>query len=174
MSNERKTAGQIILEHDAKRIDLEDDVREYRAAMTPSVIDMIHKTAMKAKGQYPYINKDFYIVFTFTNDRVLQQPKPMVWARQSCPTPVYKQSVWKYMHNSGSLEYLWTIPDMFKYWDIVKRPQFYLQDKERAQGAQFVLLMESGELLQWVKKENGEKIDAVIKIIPKENECLIQ
>ena len=32
--------------------------------------------------------------------------------------------------------------------------------------------MENGELLDWVKKENGEKIDAVIKINDEENACL--
>jgi hypothetical protein len=33
--------------------------------------------------------------------------------------------------------------------------------------------MENGELLAWVKKENGEKIDAVIKLDNEEKTCLI-
>jgi hypothetical protein len=47
-------------------------------------------------------------------------------------------------------------------------------DKECADLAKFVILMESGELLEWVKKENGEKRDAVIKIQEQqESECLM-
>jgi hypothetical protein len=48
-------------------------------------------------------------------------------------------------------------------------------DKNRKEIAQFVILDHTGELLKWVKKENGNKIDAVIKITPpqEEQECLM-
>jgi hypothetical protein len=47
------------------------------------------------------------------------------------------------------------------YYHIINNQLKYLNDKETAELAKFVILMERGELLQWVKKENGEKIDAV-------------
>jgi hypothetical protein len=169
MSEIKKTAGQILQEHDSMKIDLEDDVREYRRYMEKSTIEMVQETAEKASKQYPYTGKDFYVVYTFINDRVLLHPKRIVFARQSCPTPVFSQSVWKYRNAVGTLEYLWTIPGALKYWEIVHFPQRALSSKEKKQAAQFVLLMESGELLEWVKKENGEKIDAVIKISSQEN-----
>lgn len=163
MSN-KKTAGQQILEHDALRLSMDDDVIEYRKSMEGDVLKKIYDTAHQAKTQTNYTNKDFYVVLVITEDRVLRQPKIITLARQSCPTPVYKQSVWKFMHTTGTLEFLWTIPDQILYYHILRNKQKYLQDAECAQLAKFVILMESGELLEWIKKENGEKLDAVIKI----------
>lgn len=172
MESKKKTAGQIILEHDAQQLGFEDDISEYRRAMEPDIIARLIDTANKSKDQDGYKHKDFYIVLITSNDRVLRQPKIITLARKSCPTPVYKQSVWKYRHVTGDLEFLWSIPDMILYYHIIKNQIKYLNDKETADIAKFVLLMESGELLQWVKKENGEKIDAVIKI-NKEEPCLM-
>jgi hypothetical protein len=166
----KKKAGQIILEHDALRNTLDDDITEYRRAMEPDIINSILETAEKSKNQYPYINKDFYIVLLQTVDRVLKQPRNIVLARQSCPTPVFKQSVWKYRSFSDSLEFLWSIPDSLLYYHIINNAAQYLADEECRDLAKFTLLMESGELLTWVKKENGEKDDAVI--LNKEGICL--
>lgn len=169
-----KKAGQIILEHDQQRLDMEDDITEYRRSMEPEIMQMIIKTAENVKDQEFYYNEDFYIVLLQTVDPVLKQPKNIVLARKSCPTPVYKQSVWKYHTLTDHLEFMWSIPDVLLYYHIVHNASKYLQDKETKELAQFVILMESGELLEWVKKENGEKVDAVIKITPEieENLCL--
>lgn len=169
----KKTAGQIILEHDYQRLDLEDDIIEYRKAMEPDIIRQLRETADKTKDQDGYKGKDFYIVLVTTNDRVLLQPKIIFLARKSCPTPVYKQSVWKCKSFTGELEFLWSIPDSLLYYHILANQPKYLQDRETADLAKFVILMESGELLKWVKKENGEKIDAVIKINKGEDACLM-
>ncbi len=160
----KKKAGQIIVEHDAQQHTLDDDIIEYRRQMEPDILAMIYNTVEKSKCEPLYTNSDFYIVLLQTVDAVLKQPKNIVIARKSCPTPVYKQSVWKYRSLSDSLEFLWSIPDSLLYYSIVHNPTVYLQDKECAELAKFVILMESGELLEWVKKENGEKKDAVIRI----------
>ena len=157
-------AGELILDHDAQRLDLEDDVSEYRKQMEPDVIKGIQAIIKKSKDQDIYKNKDFYICFTFTTDRVLRQPKPIIWARRSCPTPVYKTTVFKYHHVSGQLEFLWTLPDMLLYHSILKNSLEFLQDKETQELTKFCMLLESGELLNWVKKENGDKPDGVIFI----------
>jgi len=170
---EKKLAGQKILEHDSLGLDLEDDVTEYRRAMEPGIMTQVHDTAQKAKNQIGYVGKDFYVVLITTADRVLRQPKIIALARKSCPTPVYKQSVWKYKSFSDTLEFLWSIPDYILYHHILKNGPKYLNDKETSDLAKFVFLMESGELLTWIKKENGEKKDAVIKIKEKEEPCLI-
>jgi len=159
----KKLAGQQILEHDALRLEMEDDVIEYRRAMEPDIMRKVHETAYKSKDADGYKGKDFYVVLLVSVDRVLRQPKLVTLARKSCPTPVYKQSVWKFKHMSHELEFLWVIPDKILYYHILHNRQRYLEDKECSDIAKFVILMESGELLKWVKKENGEKIDAVIK-----------
>lgn len=169
---QKKAAGQQILEHDSLKLDLDDDISEYRKAMEPDIMARIYDTANKAKGQNGYTNTDFYIVLITTVDRVLRQPKVISLARKSCPTPVYKQSVWKYHNFSDTLEFLWSIPDQILYYHILHNKDKYLLDKETQDIAKFVVLMESGDLLEWVKKENGEKKDAVIKIMPNAvNDC---
>jgi len=171
--DQNKLAGQKILEHDSLRLDFEDDVIEYRRQMEPDIMVRIRDTVNEAKNKDGYIGKDFYIVLITTIDRVLRQPKIIPLARKSCPTPVYKQSVWKYKTVMDELEFLWSIPDMILYYHILNNRTQYLNDKETADLAKFVVLMESGELLEWVKKDNGEKIDAVIKINNEEKACLM-
>jgi len=160
----KKVAGQVVLEHDTRRLDLEDDIIEYRRQMEPDILARLHDTALKAKTQTGYIGKDFYVVLLVTVDRVLRHPRTIIFARKSCPTPVYKQSVWKYRAVSGGLEFLWCIPDGILYQHILRNQQKYLTDKETSDLAKFVILMETGELEKWVIKENGEKVDALIKI----------
>jgi hypothetical protein len=173
--NEKKKAGQLIVEHEQKQIMLEDDVREYRKAMEPHVLQDLYKKVAEAQKHDIYANKDFYVVMLFGPQRVLRHPQRIILVRQSCPTPVYKQTVWKYNHLSGTLQFLWQLPDMFQYYEIVNNQHRYLMDKNRKEIAQFVILDHTGELLKWVKKENGNKIDAVIKITPpqEEQECLM-
>lgn len=169
----KKLAGQSIVEHEGLALDLEADIIEYRRAMEPDIITNIRTTAENSKDKDGYKGKDFYVVLITMNDRVLKHPRIITLARKSCPTPVYKQSVWKYKAFSGDLEYLWTIPDAILYYHILNNQTKYITDKETAELAKFVILMENGQLIDWIKKENGEKIDAVIKIDNEENRCLI-
>jgi hypothetical protein len=169
----KKTKGQIIQEHNDKGYTLDDDVVEYRRTMEPGIISQLRETIDKVRHQDTYKNKDFYVVLLITIDRIMGHPKFVFLARQSCPTPVYKQSVWKYKHTSGEIEFLWSIPDKLRYADILNNQIEYITNPETAVLARFVILMENGELLRWVKKENGEKEDAVITIKKEDNTCLM-
>lgn len=166
---DKKTYGQIIAEHKAKNLIQEDDIREYTKAMEPDIIANIERIIEESKDNDLYKNRDFYIVMINKIEHIGRTPRFIVLARRSCPTPTYKQSVWKYHHESGSLEYLWHLPGMLRYYDILKNSQEYLQVKELHNMARFVLMDNRGELLEWVKKENGEKIDALITM----NEVII-
>lgn len=159
-----KTVGQKIQEHNEKNIDFEDDIRAYTEAMSPMIIQTLYETAQQAATHPLYYNRDFYVVLVKNIDKMLGQPKFQCWARRSCPTPVYKQDVFKYHHIIGELEFLWSIPSQWRYNHIVKYRQKYLQNKETQRLAKFVLLMESGALLDWAKKENGELPDAIISL----------
>lgn len=166
----KKKFGTQILEHQSKQLTMDDDVIEYRRQMEGDIMANVHNAALQAKEQPLYKNRDFYVVLLILKERFADTPITKALARRSCPTPVYKQSVWKYYHVSGTLEFLWVIPDAVLYHHILKNTPKYLDDKETKQLAQYVILMESGELLDWVKKENGEKVDAVIKINKEMNE----
>lgn len=157
----RDTYGKVISDRLGK-YELEDDVIEYRQQMEVDVINNIHGVIDSAKQSAIYQNKDFYVVLLMKVERIGQSPRTYVFARRSCPTPTYNQSVWKYHHQVGTLEFLYNIPDKILYYHIINNSQKYLNDPECRDLARFVVLMESGELLEWVKKENGEKIDAII------------
>lgn len=160
---EKKTYGQTMLDTMATNT-LDDDVIEYRRAMEQDVLRQLYSRAHEVKNKSQYVNKDFYVVLVNNKERLMQGVRSLVFTRISCPTPVYSQSVWKYHQESGQLEYLWTIPGESLYRFILMQAHKFLEDKETRQLAQYVTLMESGELLTWVKKENGNKKDAVIRI----------
>jgi len=166
--NKKKLAGELIHEHNQKKHVIEDDVSEYRGVLEKEIINRIDACAHHAATKLDlYKNKDFYIVMLIAKDAMLKHPRYLIFARQSCPSPIYKQSVWKYHHQSGSLEFLWVIPDKILYYHILNNKHKYIDDAECQDILKFVTLMESGELLDWIKKENGEdtKIgNVVIKI----------
>jgi len=168
---DKKTYGQQLQEHRKKNLEVEDDVIEYRRVIEKDIAQQLHETAFSAKSQTLYKDKDFYIVMMTRLEKIGSVPRTFIFARRSCPTPVYNQSVWKYMHLSDTLEYLWSIPDQVLYWHIFNNQAQYIHDKECATLAKFVILMESGELLEWVKKENGELKDAVIKLQKESEIC---
>jgi hypothetical protein len=106
-------------------------------------------------------------------ERIGNAVRTFVLARHSCPTPTYQQAVWKFNHESGTLEFMWSIPDKILYYYLLHNKTKLLADKQYADTVKFVILMESGELLDWVKRENNEKIDAVIKINEPGESCLM-
>ncbi len=159
----KKTYGQVMNDHWSKEHTAEDNVREYSREIGKDVIKDIYRVIEESKNIDLYKNKDFYIVLGSKIQKFGQAFEPLVWARRSCPTPVYSQCVWKYHHLSGALEFIFNIPDRFRYYDMVKNSSKYLKgSKDESEQCKTVLLMESGELLTWVKKQNGEKIDAII------------
>ena len=161
--DEKKTYGQTMLDNFSNNT-LDDDVIEYRRAMEQGVMNQLYARAIEVKDKAQYKSKDFYVVLVNNKERLMQGIRSLVFTRISCPTPVYSQSVWKYHQDSGQLEYLWTIPGESLYRFILQQAHQFLADKETRQLAQYVTLMETGELLEWVKKENGNKKDAVIRL----------
>ena len=78
--------------------------------------------------------------------------------RQSCPTPNYDQTVFRYNKELGQIEYLWTIPDRSTCF-MLKDNALQVQLQER-QLLDFVLKFDDGTLFKLCKKFNGEKMDS--------------
>lgn len=153
----KKTAGQKIWEHVNKMIPDEDHVREYSREQAKEIIKNVALTCKEAAAFPIYQNKDFYVVCMQMEERMLmKKPKFMFFARHSCPTPIFQQSVWKYHHLSKDLEYLWTICDKLTFNAMLQNPQKYINNAEYGNQCKFVHLMANGELESWVKKENSE------------------
>lgn len=156
--------GKILSDYRQQNHEVEDDVIEYRRMMEPKIRQEMHQKALIKSKENIYAGKDFYIVLKTFQDRMLMEAKYMIFTRLSCPTPVFKDSVFKYHHLSNTIEFLFCLPSELMYNYILKNQIKFLGDKETKQLAQFCILDSTGELLKWVIKENGNKPDALIKI----------
>lgn len=162
MDENKKTVGQVAEEKYLSE-SLSDNPIEYRKVMEPEILANIWDTVAKSKTHTLYANRDFYIVLLFKWERSMKNvPRTFAFARRSCPTPTYKQAVWKYHHQSNTLEFLWTLPDALMYYHLIHN--IATIPKEQSELAKFCVLNEEGKLLEWVKRENGELKDAVIHI----------
>lgn len=71
------------------------------------------REAVKRGLEDEAIYGDFYVVVLFKKERLLHNVvRQMFFYRQSCPTPQYDQTVYKYLRREEELEYLWTVPDV--------------------------------------------------------------
>jgi len=141
-----------------------EEIKAINAQQSQVRFKALNDTAQEATKRPPYDNRDFYLVLVMTNDPG-QDNKPVdrIFVRLSCPTPAYNQVVYKYHHKSSSLEYLWTLPRKAIYESVIANKVYYLTNKATKVLASWCLMLESGKLLEWAKKENGEKPDAIIK-----------
>jgi hypothetical protein len=170
MEEKKKTYGQIILDHSSKNYTLDDDIKEYYKELESDILKKIEELVEKNIRDPLYKNKNFYVVILTKIERIGKAVRNLIFSRFSCPTPIYSQVVWKYDCKKEKLEFLWCIPDKYFYHHILKNKEEYIQMKEARDLVKFVVSLENGSLLEWVKEENGNKKDAVIKN-NKEEQC---
>lgn len=91
---------------------------------------------------------DFYIVVLFKKERLLHNVvRQYFFPRKSCPLPEFDQVVYKFHRNSGTLDFLWVVPDQAA---TVELP------KIRA-----LLPLEQQGLLEHIEAFNSGKLDAL-------------
>ncbi len=164
MDIKKMTVGQIIAQHRAKGGLIDDDIREYSKMMEKDTLKAIYEKIDAVKDQDFFIGKDFYISVHLIMDKVLGVPVWKIFARISCSSPFYNTYVYKYHRDSASLELLFMLPSRRRYREILKMPGAYITDKRWEHIAKFVILDSKGELMQWIKKENGNKKDGVLRV----------
>ncbi len=154
-TDKKQTAGAIASELMQKAPESRDPI-ELEREMQKNYVDELIKCALVHKTQY---HGDFYLVVLTKNERLMQNIfRNYFTARKSCPTPEYDQSVYRFMSESDSVEYLWTVPskDAVAY---IKEFAKYLPPAERSL-AEFVHRFENGDLMKLSKRLNGEAIDS--------------
>ena len=161
----KKTYGEQLIEHEALNLGPEDDVREYRKLIERDLVKQMYQVVEETVNLDTFKDKDFYIVNIIKIEKIGQVPRFYTFARHSCPTPHYRMSCFKYNHVFQTLDYLFALPDEDYARAILKHLPAYLARKDTEDMAKFVHLHETGELLNWVKKENGEKKDGPQAII---------
>lgn len=106
-------------------------------------------------------NKDFYIEIQVKWEQIFGRERPQLhqysFVKNSCPTPQYDQTIYKYHHREDKLEFLWTLPDKDTYNYYVDNAATLHPD--RWELLKFVLADKNGELLRQAKILNGESLE---------------
>ena len=131
------------------------DLTDSRIDMEKGFQENMFRVVERDKDKPYYDGKNFYVICVYKTEPFSGQPQFMFFSRQSCPTPIYQQIVYKYHRLSGGLEFLWTIPDLQLCREI--RDSNYKKDNAGFnQLYEFVYLLDIGKLLEMAKRENNE------------------
>lgn len=101
------------------------------------------------------IKGDFYIIVLLKKERSLANViRQYFFYRQTCPTPEYDQTVYKYVRDGDKLEYIWTVPD-------VETCNYLPLHRPSLKQDQLLLLsmieaFNNGDLEKWAAKLNNE------------------
>jgi len=103
--------------------------------------------------------KDFYVVVITKKEKLMQNViRNYFIARESCPTPEWDQSVYKYIKNDDALDFLWTVPDK-QTCELMLINKFEVPVEEHMLLS-FVQKFYRGDLLKVAKRMNNERKDS--------------
>lgn len=99
---------------------------------------------------------DFFVVVLTKTEKLMPNViRNYFFARRTCPTPNYDQSVWRYRADIDASEYIWTIPSRDACYHL--RDNMLLVAPEERQLLGFVLDFADGTLYELCKKLNKEQ-----------------
>jgi hypothetical protein len=151
----KKTLGEQVVPLLEKEPESRDPI-ELQREMQRDYLDELKKCIADFKKKH---NGDFFVVVITKREPLLPNVlRNQFFARISCPTPDYDQSVYHYKSDIECAEYLWTIP--------CRDACYYLRDNcslvapEERQLLGFVLDFADGSLFKLSKKLNREMPDS--------------
>lgn len=156
---ERKTVGQVSSELLLKTPDTRDPI-ELEKAMHSDYEKNIYECISIHKKIF---TNDFYVVVITKKEPLMQNVmRNYFYARHSCPTPDYDQTVYFYDQENDIIEFLWTIPS--KDTCLYLKENALLVDLAESELLRFVLNFADGTLFKIAKARNGEKADSSLLI----------
>jgi len=155
MEEKRDTVGKISLELQEKSIQDDHTAREQADEQLKDFEDNIQQCVERCKQDYI---GDFYVIVITKKERLMKNVlRNYFTGRQTCPTPEYDQTVYRYNRKAGNIEFLWVIPakDVCAYMitNALELPP------EQRELLEFVMDFTDGTLLNLAKKLNGEEKD---------------
>lgn len=104
---------------------------------------------------------NFFIIVITKNERLMPNVfRNYFTARQTCPSPDYDQTVFRYNRQAEQIEFIWVIPSQDASHHLKKNA--HLVVKEEQELLKFVLAFSDGTLYKMAKRFNGEKEDSII------------
>lgn len=157
-TRERATVGEAAVDLQLKAANenhtVVDQAKEQLKEYYDELINCIKENKTKITGS-------FYVVVITKKERLLTNVlRNYFFARISCPTPDYDQSVYFYKAEDETLSFIWTIPD--RETCLLLRANASQVPAEEMELLGFVHNFANGELYKLCKKLNGEKVDSVI------------
>lgn len=160
LEDSKKTVGSLSSELIQKTPESTDPIELERAMQEDYMSNLLATTSEFAKNN-PHRN--FYVVVITKNEKLMPNVfRNYFYARFSCPTPDYDQSVYAYDCKKEDLYYLWTIPTR-EVCHHLKNNSLEVVPEERGL-LQFVLEFADGTLFNVAKTLNGEEPDSSLLI----------
>lgn len=151
----KKKVGQLSAELLQKEPESRDPI-EIERVMQKEYLDNLIECCQTHKQQFP---GNFFVIVITKNEKLMPNVfRNYFYARQSCPTPDYDQSVFAYNREDDRLEYVWTIPSKDTCIHLLKNYNDVAESEK--QLLNFVFQFAHGTLMELAKKYNGEREDS--------------
>lgn len=154
----KKTVGQVATELKQNATREFINPQEIQQEVQKGFEDHIWECVDNHKKQF---DGDFYVVVITKKERLLDNVlRNYFIGRESCPTPDYDQTVYRYIKNDDRVKFMWVIPSkaavdmLYAHQDEVVEEEQWLLD--------YVKRFKSGFLTLFSKEENGERADSNI------------
>ena len=152
----KETVGKVAVDL-ASKTPVERNPIELEREMHTDYDKNIYEAVDRGKKDYP---GDFFIVVETKKERLLQNVlRNYFMVRQSCPTPNYDQTVYRYIRADEIVEFLWVVPAR----DVC----FYLKDNaldvvdEEKVLLRYVLNFSDGTLYKLAQQLNNEITETI-------------
>lgn len=151
MEENRETVGKIssdLLQKANGPVTVIDQQREMQKDYLDNLVQCVEKNKKDFPGDF------FVVVETKTEPLMPNVMRNYFFARWTCPTPTYDQSIFKYNKKDERIEYLWTLPSRDACYHI--KNNLDTLSNEEQQLAFFVVSLFDGSLLRKAKELNHE------------------
>lgn len=110
MEEERKkTVGAIAREFLQKEPDSTDPIELEREIHKDTYEDNVYLAISEGKKRY---KSPFFVVVITKKERLMENVlRHYFFPRQSCPTPTWDQTLYRYKAEGDQIEFMWTVPD---------------------------------------------------------------
>lgn len=152
----RDTVGKLSSELLTKSIDndhsAEEQMREQLDRYDANFYECLNREKSNFSGP-------FHIVVITKRERLMQNVfRNYFFARSSCPTPDWDQTVYRYDPKDESIKMLWVIPSKDTCEYMTYYPEMIPKEERALMG--YVHDLNSGALLRYAKKLNNEQDDS--------------
>lgn len=154
-----ETVGKISTDLQAKDDGYQISAIDQQRAMTEDYMKNLFEAVDRGYKKY---KGDFFIHVETKREKLLENVlRNYFIIRETCPTPNYDQTVFRYHREKGDIQFFWTIPDRGTCF-YFKQNALQVVDEEK-ELLRFVLQFDDGTLLKLCKKLNNEETETIVK-----------